>query len=69
MKTRTEMAHPPVASAGADANGTKELQLHSPVCAGCEQFVFKGFPPVTPLAQSWMEVPLMGNCWRDLLLA
>ena len=60
----------PAASASADANGTKELQLHSPVCAGCEQFAFKGFPPVTPLAQSWMEVPLMGivgviYCWLD----
>jgi hypothetical protein len=36
----------------------------------CEQFAFKGFPPVTPLAQSWMEVPLMGivgviYCWLD----
>jgi hypothetical protein len=41
------------ASAGADANETKELRLHSPVCAGCEQFAFKGFPPVTPLARSW----------------
>lgn len=69
MKTRKEMAHPPVASAGADANGTKELKLHSSVCAGGEQFAFKGFPPVTPLAQSWMKVPLIGYCWLDLLLA
>jgi hypothetical protein len=71
MKTRKEKKwriHP-AASAGADANGAKEPQLHSPVCAGCEQFAFKG----TPLAQSWMEVPLMGivgviYCWHDSLI-
>jgi hypothetical protein len=53
----------PAASAGADANGTKEPQLHSPVCAGCEQFASKG----PPLAQSWMEVPLMGIDLTDVL--